>query len=395
MRFVSLLRPGLSMLAVALAVSVLALHPRPAAAAPAQDLTAKVVCEGGALTVSFAWSASGGGQQWLDISSQDNGFAPGTFAGFGPLAASRASYDWDGASAGVGYVARVNTFEGGAWVASASLRFTAPACGGQATAALPATSAAMEALRASIAAEVAAWSFETAVAVTDLQTGETISVNGDRPQLTGCAINLFVLMQAVIDVQNGLYPEPQVGSLISATVYGSNPVTARDILFSIGSGDLVAGMSRVNELIGRLGLTSTFYDHPPAYWPATSLRGLSNLTTAIDMNRALVGIWQGSELNQQWRDYFFSKLTEVKPGLNYLIPAGVTDGVAGHKNGFFWLPEGYIDNDTGIVTFQRGGQTYAYALTFLTQSVPTKYADIPLGQAVSSLVWQHFSSTYQ
>jgi hypothetical protein len=72
----------------------------------------------------------------------------------------------------------------------------------------------------------------------------------------------------------------------------------------------------------------------------------------------------------------------------------VTDGVVGHKNGFFWLPEGYIDNDAGIVTFERGGQTYAYALTFLSQAVPTKYGDIPLGQTVSSLVWEHFNRTY-
>jgi hypothetical protein len=96
----------------------------------------------------------------------------------------------------------------------------------------------------------------------------------------------------------------------------------------------------------------------------------------------------------EWRDYLFDKLTGVKPGLNYLIPAGVADGVTGHKNGFFWLPEGYIDNDTGIVTFVRGGQTYAYALTFLTQGVATKYADIPLGQAVSALVWNYFSNAY-
>ena len=42
----------------------------------------------------------------------------------------------------------------------------------------------------------------------------------------------------------------------------------------------------------------------------------------------------------------------------------------------------------------RGGQTYAYALTFLTQGVATKYADIPLGQTVSSLVWNYFTTVY-
>ena len=389
MTLASLMRRVLPAVAIALAVSAgLAMHPRTAAAAPAEDLTAKVVCAADSLTVTFAWSASRTGQQWLDVGLEDNGFASGTFTAIGPVGSNRASYEWFGALAGTAYVARVNTFDGEFWAPTPTLRFTTPACG------TPAPSAEMEALRVSIAAQVASWSFETAVAVTDLQTGETISVNGARPQLTGCSINLFVLMQAVIDVENGLYTEARVGNLISATVYGSNPVTARDLLFIAGDGNLVAAMERVNDLLGRLGLTDTFYDHPPAYWPEPSLRSLSNLTTALDMNRALVGLWQGKVMSIASRDYLFDKLTEVKLGLNYLIPAGVTDGVVGHKNGFFWLPEGYIDNDSGIVTFVRGGQTYAYALTFLTQAVPTKYGDIPLGQAISSLVWEHFSSAY-
>ncbi len=141
-------------------------------------------------------------------------------------------------------------------------------------------------------------------------------------------------------------------------------------------------------------MSSTFYDHPPAYWPASSLRGWSNLTTALDLNRALAGFWHGEVMSTEWRDYLYVKMQGVKPGLNYLLPAGVTDGTVGHKNGFLWVPGGWVDNDTGIVTFQRNGQTYAYAITFLTQSVQDKYGDIPLGQTISSLVWQYFSAKY-
>ena len=389
MTSVPFVRGVIPALAIALIIlATLLLEARTASAAPAEDLTAKVVCEDDALIVTFAWTASRTGEQWLDISREDNGFAFGTFTGVGPLTSTRASYSWDGAAAVTAYFARLNTFDGDRWAPTPTLRFTTPACGA------PPPSPAMEALRAGIEAQIDAWSFQTAVAVTDLQTGETIHVNGDRKQFAGCVMNFFALMQAVIDVQEGRYEEARVGDLISATVYGSNPITARDVLLISGSGDILAAMERVNGLIDSLGLTDTFYDHPPAYWPASSLRSVDNLTTAVDMNRALQAVWQGEELSPEWRDYFFAKLTEVKPGLNYLIPAGVTDGVTGHKNGFFWLPEGWIDNDTGIVTFERGGQTYAYALTFLAQAVPAKYADIPLGQAISSLVWQHFNSTY-
>ena len=357
-------------------------------ASPADGFAAKVVCSNERLSVTFSWQSSQTGQQWLDISLDDAGFAPGTFAGTGPLSATRESIDWDDAQPGTTYYARINTFDGTSWASTATLSVAMPVCG------TPAPSTGMLALQSSLEQHIAAADFDAAVAVTDLQTGETISVNGSRQQYTGCTINLFALMQAVRDVENGLYPESYVGDLIAATIYGSNPVTAREVLLISGDGDLIAAMNKVNGLIEELGLTDTFYDHPPAYWPTPSLRNMSNLTTALDINRALTGLWQGAVMPIEWRDYLFDKMTGVKPGLNYLIPAGVSGGTVGHKNGFYWLPEGWIDNDAGIVTFTRGGRSYAYAVTFLTQDVPTKYEDIPLGQTVSSLVWDYFSTQY-
>ena len=360
----------------------------PIDAAPAEELTARIECRDDSLSVRFSWQPSRTGQQWLDI-GLDAGFAEDTSRGIGPLSSSRESLDWDDLRPNTSYFVRINTRDGIGWSPGATLSFTTPQCG------TPVPSAAMLALQSSLEQEVSAVGFEAAVAVTDLQTGETISVNGTRQQFAGCTMNLFALMQAVIDVENGLYPESLVGDLIASTIYGSNPVTARDILLISGDGDLFAAMEKINVLLEALGIADTFYDHPPAYWPATSLRGMDNVTTALDVNLALTGLWQGTVMSLESRDYLFDKLTGVKPGLNYLIPAGVTDGVVGHKNGFFALPEGWIDNDAGIVTFQRGGQTYAYAITFLAQAVPSKYGDIPLGQTVSSLVWEYFSATYQ
>lgn len=384
--------------------SAVALQAGDASAAGARDLAARVQCSQDVLKVTFSWQPGGSGQQWLDLSITDAGFAPGTFTGTGPISASRSSITWDTAAPNTTYYARINTFDNNTWTPSTTLTVTTPACGAPplAPVTIPATApvtgsmpnAAMLALQASLEQHIAAAPFETAVAVTDLQTGETISVNGNRQQLAGCVMNLLAIMQAVIDLQNGLYDESLVGDLIFQTIYGSNPVTARDILHIMDNGDIPASQRRINALIDYIGLTGTFYDHPPAYWPAYSLAGRSNLTTALDMNRALAAFWNGSIMSFEWRDYLYAKLQGVKPGLNYLIPAGVGDGVTGHKNGFLWVTTGWVDNDTGIVTFQRNGQTYAYAITFLTQGVHDKYADIPLGQTVSSLVWQYFDSRY-
>src|SRR5690606_26178475 len=108
----------------------------------------------------------------------------------------------------------------------------------------------------------------------------------------------------------------------------------------------------------------------------------------------LAAFWRAEVVSLDWRDYLLAKMVEVKPGLQYLLPAGVSGGTVSHKNGVLPLPSGWVDNDIGIVTFQRGGQTYAYAISFFTRDVPVKYADIPLGQTVSSMVWQYFSAAY-
>lgn len=237
-----------------------------------------------------------------------------------------------------------------------------------------------------------------AVAVTDLQTGATISVNGEQPQLAACSINLALLMQVVADVQAGRYPEGEVDTLIAQTLYSSNPVTARDLYAIAGNGDVLAGARRVTERLRALGLDQTVLDHPPGY-PDDSLHpnptDWNNWMTALDANRALTELYDGDVLSPSWRSYLLGAMTKVKPGLNYLVAVGPADGaLVSHKNGFAPTTDGWIDNDVGIVRFQRGDHTYAYALSFFSDDVQEKYADIPLGQAVSTLTWDYFSQRY-
>jgi hypothetical protein len=158
-------------------------------------------------------------------------------------------------------------------------------------------------------------------------------------------------------------------------------------------GDLGTGLVKIDQLLDLLGLSVSTYDHPPAF-PQESLQGSTNALTANEMNRALVALYQARIVEPAWRDYLLNKMTGVKPGLQYLIPAGVGDGVVSHKNGFFADFSGWVDNDAGVVIFDRGGNQYAYAISFFTEDVPSKYADIPLGQTASRLVWQYFSSRY-
>jgi len=383
-----------------LAVLVVAFRPLPAAKASAEPLVASQItvsaqqCDissPGSVSATISWVPSRRGEQWLDISLFNNQFAPGTFVGTGPLAPGTSSFVWRGLRPGLTHFLRIDTRSPYGWEPSQSIAFATQACGDDP--ALPQPNEEFVGLRESLRAEIAASGISAAVAVTDLQTGESIDVNGDEPRLPGCTINFFVLLSVVMDLQEGLYGEDEVGDLIARTVWSSNPITARDLLRKTGMGDLGTGLAKVEQLLELLGLSVSTYDHPPAY-PQESLRGSGNVLTASEMNHALVALYQARIVEPAWRDYLLNKMMGVKPGLQYLIPAGVGDGVVSHKNGFFADPSGWVDNDAGVVMFDRSGNRYAYAISFFTENVPSKYADIPLGQTVSRLVWQYFSSRY-
>lgn len=340
----------------------------------------------------FLWTPSRAGTQWLDISIFNNGFAPGTFVAAGAFAPQSWGFVWDGLLQGTTHFARVNTLTAAGWMSSQTLAFYTPVCSGSGA---PAAAPDMQRLRDGIAAAIEGSGIDTAVAITDLRTGETVDVQGDDVRLPGCTINLFVLMRVVVDLQAGKYPESDVGDLIGQTINRSDPILARRLMMDrIGEGDVAKGVARVTDFMHALGMTSTLMDHPPAFEEESHNGGGDNRITARDVNRGLQALWDGRALTPGWRDYLLGKMTLVKPGLNYLIPAGVGYGATvSHKNGFLYS-EGWADNDIGIVWFDRGGQRYGYAISFFTEGVASKYADIPMGQQVSSLAWQWFAGRY-
>lgn len=244
--------------------------------------------------------------------------------------------------------------------------------------------------------------YDIAVAVTDIQTGEIIHVKGDQKRLAGCTINFFVLLSVVKDLEAGLYPVEEVDWLILETIRGSNATTSRTLLIKTGGGDIRKGIQKVDALLGKLGMkqgpTPALFDHPPAYWwEALSPVFVQNSLTALQVNKALAMLYRGEILSPEWREYFLDKLTKVKPGLNYLIPAGTNraEATTAHKNGFFWDVTGWVDNDIGIVMFERNGEQYAYVISLYMQKIPQKYEQIWDGQKISRMIWEYFDKKYE
>jgi hypothetical protein len=366
----------------------------PAAAGPGL-MSAECTGKGpNSVRVILLWNPSGAGPQYLDFSVFNNGFAPGTFLGFGSLGKDAWGYVIDGVRQDTTHVARVNTWTGAAWAPSYPLQFRTPVC--DATAAEPAPRPDMLALRDRIGGTIFLSGINAAVAITDLQTGETIDVNGLDPRLPGCTLNLFVIFSVVQELQAGTVAEAAAGDIIAQTINRSDPILARRMLRDwVGDGDVYAGLNRMNAYLRALGMRNTYMDHPPAF-PEESLSGNSgtnNVITARDANAALKTLWDGGVVSPAWRDYLLQKMTLVKPGLQYIIGSAGYGATRSHKNGFLY-EAGWSDNDIGIVWFDRGGKRYGYAISFYSQYMRGKYDAIPLGQNVVAMAYDWFAGRY-
>jgi hypothetical protein len=91
-----------------------------------------VQCFGGTANVTFSWTPVANAEvQYVDLSLANNGFAGGTFIGFGPLTGTTNSIQWNGLVAGQTHYWRVSAgVPGAGWVFSATGSFTP--CGPQA-----------------------------------------------------------------------------------------------------------------------------------------------------------------------------------------------------------------------------------------------------------------------
>ena len=254
----------------------------------------------------------------------------------------------------------------------------------------------MSALQQSLQAAVTRFpvSGAYAIAVTDLQTGSSVDVKGDSYQLSGCIMNIFVLVATMLDVQQGAYSLDDVSGTIAATIWSSNTTTARTLYRKTGGNDLGAGVRKVGRLINeRMGMQGTLIDHPPGYPAETLGRDPNNWISANDANRGLTALWNGGILSDPYRVYLLDALLQVSPTLNYLL-AYNPHGRVSHKNGWLYEDGGWVDNDSGIVRFVKDGTEYAYAITFLSQDVEQFKAEVALGQQLARITWDWFNAAY-
>jgi hypothetical protein len=129
-RSLPVLRIALVLVVAALAagVALRATPPRPAEAAGAVLNFPSVTCDDATPEVTFNWvPVANASEQWLDFSTQDNHFAPGTYSGF-KLAAGDKTLTTDAFDATSPHYWRINSKTPEGWVASSLGQFMP--CGG-------------------------------------------------------------------------------------------------------------------------------------------------------------------------------------------------------------------------------------------------------------------------
>ncbi len=233
---------------------------------------------------------------------------------------------------------------------------------------------------------------DVGIAVTDLQTNETISINGNILHKTGCTINLFAFLAAVSEFQAGRASPWDLSESISHGIGGSYPPEVANFLDSI-FGSYPEGVQRARELMASWGMKTSYFDHVPYYGgdaPAP------NVLTALETNDILARLYRGQLFSGEWTQYALDTLRDIAPYVQYILPKYLPwEATVAHKIGYYWDDDGWVNNDVGIVTFtgSDGGEK-AYVISYFSQRAGSEQIGYSFGARLSRTVWDFMSPRY-
>jgi hypothetical protein len=107
-------------------------------------------------------------------------------------------------------------------------------------------------------------------------------------------------------------------------------------------------------------------------------------------------LWRGELFDSTWTAYTLDVLRDSFAYVDYILPKYLPwNATVGHKIGYFWDYDGWVNNDVGIVTFAGAdGAEKAYAISYFSQYAPSEYAGYSFGARVSLAVWNRMAPRY-
>jgi beta-lactamase class A len=233
---------------------------------------------------------------------------------------------------------------------------------------------------------------DTAVAVTDLVTGETISVNGNTLHKTGCVINLFALLAATKEFEAGTASPYGLEWSFKKGIGGSFPPEVKNFLEAI-YGSYVTGTVKAQEYMTGWGMKTGKFDHVPYYGGEDPP---PNILTALETNMILARLYRGELFNLDWTIFARQVLIDSFAYVDYILPKYLPWGATvGHKIGYHWDFDGWVNNDVGIVTFTGSdGQEKAYVISYFSQYAPSEWHGYSFGASLSADIWNFMGPRY-
>jgi hypothetical protein len=234
---------------------------------------------------------------------------------------------------------------------------------------------------------------DAAIAVTDMQTGETISINGNVPHRTGCTIMMFALLAVVDEFQAGRASPYSIASTIRRGIGGSFPPATRTFLASV-FGDHMVGVEKARTMMTGWGMTTSYFHHVPFFYDEATYE--PNILTALEVKSIWQKLYRGEIFNQEWTSYTLGVLSDIDPWLNYMLPEYIpASATVAHKMGDHWDYDGWVNNDAGLVLFTGAdGTQKAYTVSYLSQLARTEEIGYTLGADLSRSVWNYMAVKY-
>ncbi len=151
-------------------------------------------------------------------------------------------------------------------------------------------------LQPEIGTMLSGWSGDYAVTVTDLQTDQSISVNGTRSQTAASTIKIYIAIAIAQQIDDGRLAHADVDDLMQSMMAVSDNESAYALIELLGNGDVVAGTQAVNTVAQELGATGSALDSPPDHAEIDIGIAVDNLLTSDDMNLILTKLYHGEIL---------------------------------------------------------------------------------------------------
>ncbi len=254
--------------------------------------------------------------------------------------------------------------------------------------------ATLDGLRLELNDILSSWNGDYAVSVTDLQSGQSISVNGEVEQPAASTIKIFVAIAIAQQIDAGTIDQSDVDERMRLMMGESDNESSYELIDLLGDGDIVAGTAYINTVAQGLGTTGTILDSPPDHPEIDLGLAADNLLTSDDLNMVLAKLYRGQILSKESTDYVLELMSLPEDWQNGSVGGPLPDGALFyHKPG--WLDDPYNTwNDTGIVVVNREGESLAYAISYLASFTDSEGQSYDNGYAVSQAVWDYFDAAY-